>query len=59
MRERGIENRLALVTFNQSAKQVIDFNNDRTKALAAFKAFFGDVSAPTTIPTSMRNGTGR
>jgi len=53
---RGIENRLALVTFSQSGTKVIDFNNDRLAALKAFRDYFGDLSSPKTIPDSMLTG---
>jgi hypothetical protein len=50
--QQGGENRLAYVTFSQSATKRIPFINDTTAALAAFKAEIGDLAAPRSIPNA-------
>jgi hypothetical protein len=54
--QQGGENRLAYVTFGQSATQRIPFINDTTASLAAFKAQIGDQATPKEIPNADLNG---
>jgi hypothetical protein len=49
---QGGDNRLAYVTYSQSAAQRIPFMNDTNAALMAFKQQIGDLASPRTIPNT-------
>jgi hypothetical protein len=55
---QGGDNRLAYVTFSQSATLRIPFMNDTNQALAAFKTEIGDLAEPRTIPNTDLPGNG-